>query len=144
VTTRVLPGCLWGVLAILFCQIILNVVGSSVLLYALASMPAVGGLYFVVWFGLLASVVLAVSALFLVLRNPWARYPVVGVEALAMGGGLVALVTEGTGTGLANVFFGFAVIVLVYRPEVREWFAGAGREMEFGADPAAAYGWPRD
>jgi hypothetical protein len=42
------------------------------------------------------------------------------------------------------VFFGFAAIVLVYRPEVREWFAGTGQEKEFGADPVAAYGWPRD
>jgi hypothetical protein len=140
---RVLPGCLWGVLAILFVQIILNVFGGSVLLYALASMPADGALYFVVWFGLLASAVLAVSALFLVLRYPWARYPVVGVEALAMGGGLVALVT-GTSTGLANVFFGFAVLVLVYRPEVRTWLTEAEPEMEYSTGPAATYGWARD
>lgn len=50
-------------------QIILNVVGSSVLLHAPASMPAAGALYRVVWFG---------------------------------------------------------------------------QEKEFGADPVAAYGWPRD
>ncbi len=120
---RVLPGCLWLVLAILFVQIILNVFGSSVLLYALAEAPRAGGLYFVVWFGLLASAVLAVSALFLVLRNPWARYPVIGVEALAAGSGVLALLTSDTPTGLANLCFGFAVVVLLYRPDVREWLA---------------------
>jgi hypothetical protein len=148
---RVLPGGLWLVLAILFVQIILNVFGSSVLLYALGSMPHAGALYFVVWFGLLASAVLAVSALFLVLRNPWARYPVIGVEALAVGSGLVALVATGTSTGLANVCFGFAVVVLLYRQEVRAWLADVrtgptpvSTEMDFGSGAPATYGWPRD
>jgi hypothetical protein len=40
-----------------------------------------------------------VSVLLLVLRNPWARYPVIVVEALAMASGVVALVTSGAPAG---------------------------------------------
>jgi hypothetical protein len=118
---RALPNCLWLVLAILFVQIILNVFGGSVLLYAISGRPDAGLLYFVVWFSLLASVVLAVSALFLVLRNPWARYPVLGVEALAAASGLGTLVTSGAVSGITNIAFGLAVITVLYRPEVRDW-----------------------
>lgn len=120
---RALPNHLWLVLAILFVQIILNVFGGTVLLYAISDEPDAGLLYFVVWFSLLASVVLAVSALFLVLRNPWARYPVVGIEALAMASGLTALLTSGTLTGVTNIALGFAVITMLYHPEVRDWLA---------------------
>jgi hypothetical protein len=120
---RALPNHLWLVLAILFVQIILNVFGGTVLLYAISGRPGAGLIYFVVWFSLLASAVLAVSALFLVLRNPWARYPVIGVEALSMVSGLVALVTSGAPTGVTNIALGFAVISLLYRPEVRCWLA---------------------
>jgi hypothetical protein len=120
---RVLPNQLWLVLAILFVQIILNVVGGTVLLYAISGRSGGGLLYFVVWFSLLASAVLAVSALFLVLRNPWARYPVIGIEALAMVSGLVSLVTSGTPTGVTNIGFGFAVVAMLSRPNVRTWLA---------------------
>jgi hypothetical protein len=120
---RALPNHLWLVLAILFVQIILNVFGGTVLLYAISGRPGSGLLYFVVWFSLLASAVLAVSALFLVLRNPWARYPVIGIEALSMASGLVALVTSGAPTGITNVALGFAVIAMLCRPEVRDWLA---------------------
>lgn len=120
---RALPNHLWLVLAILFMQIILNVFGGTVLLYAISGRPGDGLLYFVVWFSLLASAVLAVSALFLVLRNPWARYPVIGIEALSMASGLVALVTSGAPTGITNVALGFAVIAMLCRPEVRDWLA---------------------
>jgi hypothetical protein len=118
---RALPNYLWLVLAILFVQIILNVFGGTVLLYAISGRPNMGLLYIVVWFSLLASAVLAVSALFLVLRNTWARYPVIGIEALAMASGLVALVTAGGPAGFTNIALGFAVITLLYRPEVRSW-----------------------
>jgi len=120
---RVLPNHLWLVLAILFVQIILNVFGGTVLLYAISGRPGGGLLYFVVWFSLLASAVLAVSALFLVLRNPWARYPVIGIEALSMASGLVSLVTSGSPAGVTNVALGFAVISMLCRPEVRAWLA---------------------
>lgn len=120
---RVLPNQLWLTLAILFVQIILNVFGGAVLLYALGDMADPGALYFVVWFSLLASAVLAVSALFLVLRTPWARYPVIGIEALGMVSGLISLATTGTTTGFTNLAFGFAVIVMLGRPEVRAWLA---------------------
>jgi hypothetical protein len=120
---RVLPNYLWLVLAILFVQIILNVFGGSVLLYALRGHPGAGPLYLVVWFSLLASAVLAVSALFLVLRSPWARYPVIGVEVLAMASGLVSLVSVGPPAGITNIALGFAVITLLHRPEVRAWLA---------------------
>lgn len=120
---RALPNHLWLVLAILFVQIILNVFGAAVLLYAISGRADAGLLYFVVWFSLLACVVLAVSALFLVLRNPWARYPVIGIEALVMASGLVALVTAGPPAGITNMALGFAVIVLLGRPEVRGWLA---------------------
>jgi hypothetical protein len=53
---RVLPNHLWLVLAILFVQIILNVFGGAVLLYAISGRPGGGLLYFVVWFSLLALV----------------------------------------------------------------------------------------
>jgi hypothetical protein len=118
---RALPNYLWLVLAILFVQIILNVFGGSVLLYALGGQPDAGLMYVVVWFSLLASAVLAVSTLFLVLRNPWARYPIVGVEGLAIASGLVSLVTTGTPTGITNIALGSAVIAMLYRPEVRTW-----------------------
>jgi hypothetical protein len=139
---RVLPNHLWLVLAILFVQIILNVFGGAVLLYAISGRPGGGLLYFVVWFSLLASVVLAVSALFLVLRNPWARFPVIGVEALAMASGLVALVTSGSPAGVTNIAFGFAVISMLYQPRVRAWLtdvrtppgqwlpAGSGHDLD--------------
>jgi hypothetical protein len=120
---RALPNYLWGVLAILFVQIILNVFGGTVLLYAISGRPSVGLLYFVVWFSLLASAVLALSALFLALRNTWARYPVIGIEALAMASGLVSLVTFGGPTGITNIALGYAVIVMLCRPEVRDWLA---------------------
>lgn len=120
---RALPHHLWLVLAILFVQIILNVFGGTVLLYAISGRPGGGLLYFVVWFSLLASAVLAVSALFLVLRNSWARYPVIGIEALSMASGLVAMVTSGVATGLTNVALGLAVISMLCRPEVRDWLA---------------------
>jgi hypothetical protein len=120
---RVLPNYLWGVLAILFVQIILNVFGGTVLLYAISGRQGTGLLHFVVWFSLLASAVLAVSALFLVLRNPWARYPVLGVEVLAMVSGLVSLVTTGTPAGITNIALGYAVITMLSRPEVRTWLA---------------------
>jgi hypothetical protein len=120
---RALPNHLWLVLAILFVQIILNVFGGTVLLYAISGRPNAGLLYFVVWFSLLASVVLAVSALFLVLHNVWARYPVIGIEALAMASGLVALVTSGAPAGITNIALGFAVIAMLYRPEVRDWLS---------------------
>ncbi|MFL6124492.1 hypothetical protein [Actinophytocola sp.] len=120
---RVLPNQLWLVLAILFVQIMLNVFGATVLLYAISGRAGGGLLYFVVWFSLLASAVLAVSALFLVLRNPWARYPVIGIEALGMVSGLVSLVTSGTPAGVTNVAFGFAVVSMLYRPDVRAWLA---------------------
>ena len=119
---RALPNHLWLVLAILFVQIILNVFGGAVLLYALGGRPGAGALYVVVCFSLLASVVLAVSALFLVLRNPWARYPVIVVEGLSVASGLVSLAT-GAVAGLTNVAFGFAVITMLYRPEVRAWLS---------------------
>jgi hypothetical protein len=119
---RALPNHLWLVLAILFVQIILNVFGAAVLLYAISGRPDAGLLHFVVWFSLLASVVLAVSSLFLVLRNPWARYPVIGIEVLSMVSGLVALVTSGGPAGFTNIALGFAVIAMLYRPEVRRWF----------------------
>lgn len=152
---RVLPTYLWLVLAILFVQIILNVVGGSALLYALSDMPAAGLLYFVVWFSLLASAVLAVSALMLVLRYPWARYPVIGIEALAVASGLVALATSGTSAGITNIAFGCAVIAMLSRAEVREWLTDvrtppgnwpspASMEIDFGTAPSATYGWPRD
>jgi hypothetical protein len=118
---RVLPNYLWGVLAILFVQIILNVFGGTALLYTISGRQGFELLYFVVWFSLLASAVLAVSALFLVLRNQWARYPVIGIEALAMVSGLVALLTSGTPTGVTNIAFGYAVIVMLTRPEVHAW-----------------------
>jgi hypothetical protein len=118
---RALPNHLWLVLAILFVQIILNVFGGAVLLYAISGEEGVGLLYFVVWFSLLASAVLAVSALFLVRRNPWARYPVIGVEALSMASGLVAVVTSGAVTGITNIALGVAVISMLYRPDVRAW-----------------------
>jgi hypothetical protein len=117
---RVLPNYLWLVLAILFVQIILNVFGGTVLLYALGGRPDAGLLYVVVCFALLASVVLAVSALFLVLRNPWARYPVIVVEGFAMAGGLLSLLTGAT-AGVTNLALGFAVIVMLYQPDVRAW-----------------------
>jgi hypothetical protein len=120
---RALPNYLWGVLAILFVQIILNVFGGTVLLYSISGRPNAGLLYFVVWFSLLASAVLALSALFLVLRNTWARYPVIGVEALAMASGLVALVTFGGPSGITNIALGYAVIAMLCRPEVRGWLA---------------------
>jgi hypothetical protein len=120
---RALPGHLWLVLAILFVQIILNVFGGSVLLYAISGRQGAGLLHYVVWFSLLASAVLAVSALFLVLRNPWARYPVLGVEVLAMLSGLVSLLTTGTAAGVTNLALGAAVITMLYRPEVRTWLA---------------------
>jgi hypothetical protein len=120
---RALPNHLWLVLAILFTQIVLNVFGAAVLLYAISGRPGGGLLYFVVWFSLLASAVLAVSALFLVLRNPWARYPVIGIETLAMVSGLVSLVATGTSTGVTNIAFGFVVISVLCRPEVRGWLA---------------------
>jgi hypothetical protein len=118
---RALPNYLWGVLAIVFVQIILNVFGGTVLLYVISGSSNVGLLYFVVWFSLLASAVLALSALFLVLRNTWARYPVIGIEALAMASGVVALVTFGGPSGITNIAFGYAVIVMLCRPEVRDW-----------------------
>lgn len=117
---RVLPNHLWLVLAILFVQIILNVIGGAVLLYTLGGRPDAGTLYVVVCFSLLASVVLAVSALFLVLRSPWARYPVVVVEGLAAASGVVSLAT-GSLAGITNIAFGFAVITMLNRPEVRAW-----------------------
>lgn len=117
---RVLPNYLWLVLAILFVQIILNVFGGTILLYSLSGRPGAGLLYVVVCFALLASIVLAVSALFLVLRNPWARYPVLVVEGLAMASGLVSLLTGST-TGITNIAFGAAVLVMLYQPEVRAW-----------------------
>lgn len=117
---RALPNYLWLVLAILFVQIILNVFGGAVLLYALAGQPDAGALYVVVCFSLLASLVLAVSALFLVLHSPWARYPVIVVEGLSVASGLVSLAT-GSVAGLTNVAFGLAVITMLYRPEVRTW-----------------------
>lgn len=117
---RALPNYLWLVLAILFAQIILNVLGGTVLLYALGGQPDAGLLYAVVCFALLASVVLAVSALFLVLRYPWARYPVIVVEGLSMAGGLVSLLT-GSAAGITNLALGFAVIVMLYQPPVRVW-----------------------
>jgi hypothetical protein len=117
---RALPNYLWLVLAILFVQIILNVFGGTVLLYALGGQPDAGLLYVVVCFALLASVVLAVSALFLVLRNPWARYPVIVVEGLSMAGGLMSLLTGAT-AGITNLALGFAVIVMLHQPEVRAW-----------------------
>ncbi len=119
---RALPNHLWLVLAILFVQIILNVFGGAILLYTLGGQPGSGALYVVVCFSLLASVVLAVSALFLVLRNPWARYPIIVVEGLSVASGLVSLAT-GAVAGLTNVAFGFAVITMLYRPEVRAWLA---------------------
>jgi hypothetical protein len=134
---RALPGYLWLVLAILFVQIILNVVGGSVLLYAISDRPGTQLLYFVVWFSLLASAVLAVSALFLVLRNPWARYPVIGVEALSVASGLVSLLTTGTPTGITNVAFGFAVITMLYRPEVRTWLSDVRTPATHWHSPAA-------
>lgn len=118
-----LPNYLWGVLAILFVQIILNVVGGAALLYTISGRQGLELLHFVVWFSLLASAVLAVSALFLVRRNQWARYPVIGIEALTMASGLVALLTSGTPTGITNIAFGFAVLVMLHRPEVRAWLA---------------------
>jgi hypothetical protein len=134
---RVLPNHLWLVLAILFVQIILNVFGGTVLLYAISGLPDSALLYFVVWFSLLASVVLAVSALFLVLRNSWARYPVIGVEALTMASGVAALVTSGAPTGITNIALGFAVISMLYQPQVRGWFADlrtpAGQWMMAGS-----------
>ena len=117
---RALPNYLWLVLAILFVQIILNVFGGTVLLYALGGQPDAGLLYFVVCFALLASVVLALSALFLVLRNPWARYPVIVVEGLAMASGLVSVLTGAT-AGITNITLGLAVLILLYQPEVRAW-----------------------
>jgi len=39
---RALPMYLWLVLAILFVQIIMNVFGGSILLYAISSMPDAG------------------------------------------------------------------------------------------------------
>jgi hypothetical protein len=152
---RALPLYLWLVLAILFVQIITNVIGGSILLYAISSTPDAGLLYFVVWFSLLASVVLAVSALLLVLRYPWARYPVVGVEALAVVSGLVSVVTSGTSAGLANITFGVCVISLLHRADVREWLTDTrtpaghrpspGRaRSDLGTGPQATYGWPRD
>jgi hypothetical protein len=119
---RVLPNYLWLVLAILFVQIILNVFGGTVLLYALGGQPDAGLLYAVVCFALLASIVLAVSALFLVLRTPWARYPVIVVEGLSMAGGLMSLLT-GSAAGITNLALGFAVIVMLYQPEVRVWLS---------------------
>jgi hypothetical protein len=118
---RALPNHLWLVLAILFVQIILNVFGGTVLLYTISGTPGGGLLYFVVWFSLLASAVLAVSALFLVLRNAWARYPIIGIEVLAMVSGLVALTTSDAPTGVTNIAFGFAVITMLCQPEVRCW-----------------------
>jgi len=155
---RALPMYLWLVLAILFVQIILNVFGGAVLLYAISADPAMpesGLLYFVVWFSLLASAVLAVSMLFLMLRNPWARYPIIGVEVLSMLSGLISLVTSGTPTGIANIALGFAVISMLARLEVREWLADvrtppgdwpspAGAELDLGTGPQGTYGWPRD
>ena len=119
---RVLPNHLWLVLAILFVQIILNVIGGAVLLYSLGGQPGAGALYVVVCFSLLASVVLAVSALFLVLRSPWARYPVIVVEGLAAASGVVSLAT-GSLAGVTNLAFGFAVITMLHRPEVRAWLS---------------------
>jgi len=152
---RVLPMYLWLVLAILFVQIILNVVGGSALLYALSDRPDAGLLYFVVWFSLLASAVLAVSALMLVLRYPWARYPVIGIEALTAASGLVALATSGTSAGITNIAFGCAAIAMLNRAEVREWLTDvrtppgnwpspASTEIDFRTAPSATYGWPRD
>ena len=117
---RALPNTLWLVLAILFVQIILNVFGGAVLLYALGGQHDAGLLYVVVCFSLLASVVLAVSALFLVLRGRWARYPVIVVEGLSVASGLVSVATGST-AGVTNVAFGLAVITMLYRPEVRAW-----------------------
>lgn len=117
---RTLPNSLWLVLAILFVQIILNVFGGTVLLYTLGGRPDAGLLYFVVSFALLASVVLALSALFLVLRNPWARYPVIVVEGLSMASGLVSVMTGAT-AGITNITLGLAVLIMLYRPEVRAW-----------------------
>lgn len=119
---RVLPNHLWLVLAILFVQIILNVIGGAVLLYTLDGQPNAGALYVVVCFSLLASVVLAVSALFLVLRSPWARYPVLVVEGLAAASGVLSLAT-GSLAGLTNIAFGFAVVTMLFRPEVRAWLS---------------------
>lgn len=155
---RALPMYLWLVLAILFVQIILNVFGGAVLLYAISADPAMPDsalLYFVVWFSLLASAVLAVSVLFLVLRTAWARYPIVGIEVLSMVSGLISLVTSGTPTGIANIALGFAVISMLTRPEVREWLTDvrtppidwpspAGVELDLGTGPQGTYGWRRD
>lgn len=128
-TTRTLPMHLWLVLAVLFVQVILNVFGGAVLLYAINSdpgptpaLPDPGLLHFVVWFSLLASAVLAVSALFLVLRNSWARWPVIGIEVLAMLSGLISLVTGAT-AGLANIALGSCVVWMLVHPEVRDWLA---------------------
>jgi hypothetical protein len=152
---RALPMYLWLVLAILFVQIIVNVFGGSVLLYAISAVPDAGALYFVVWFSLLASVVLAVSALFLVLRYPWARYPVIGIETIAVVSGLVSVMTSGTSAGLANITFGACVIALLHRADVRQWLTDtrtppghwpgpASAELDLGTGPRATYGWPRD
>jgi hypothetical protein len=148
---RALPMYLWLVLAILFVQIIMNVFGGSILLYAISSMPDAGLLYFVVWFSLLASAVLAVSALLLVLRYPWARYPVLGIETLVVVSGLVSVMTSGTSAGLANITFGVSVIALLHRADVREWLTDTRTPSGYWPSPVSAeldlgatYGWPRD
>jgi hypothetical protein len=155
VMKRALPMYLWLVLAILFVQIIVTVFGGSILLYAISSVPGAGPLYFVVWFSLLASVVLAVSALLLVPRYPWARYPVIGIEALAVVSGLVSVLTTGTSAGLANITFGVCATALLHRADVREWLTDTrtppghwpspvNAEIECATGPRATYGWPRD
>ena len=136
---RALPNYLWLVLAILFVQIILNVFGGTVLLYALGGRPDAGLLYVVVCFALLASVVLAVSALFLVLRNPWARYPIIVVEGLTMAGGLVSLLT-GASAGITNLALGFAVIVMLFQPDVRAWLTDMRTPPRHWHGPATPVG----
>jgi len=109
----------------------------------------------VVWFSLLASAVLAVSALLLVLRYPWARYPVLGIETLVVVSGLVSVMTSGTSAGLANITFGVCAIALLHRADVREWLTDTrtppgywpgpvSTDIDVSTGPQATYGWPRD
>jgi len=123
-----MPGRLKGALVVLWLQVLANALAGFLLLNSLSedeshgrSMDGTGIFYFLGYFSIAVAIVLAVCAVLALRGRPWVRPTIISIESLSILSGVVN-VFSGAILGIVGVALSIGVIVVLVRPEVREWF----------------------
>jgi hypothetical protein len=123
-----MPGGLKGALVILWLQFLANAFVGYIILDELSedashgrSMDGTGFSYFLGYLSIAVAIVLAVCAVLALRGRSWVRPTIISIESLSILSGVVNLFS-GAFLGIVGIALSIGVIVVLNRPDVREWF----------------------